>query len=176
MHFVKFLIGVVCFQLLYWHLIHLIISLPSFMFMPAIVWASEGKKTLLKKILLVPVFIGGFLFGTLIPVMFFSAGIFGIANYFSQAASHPWLYVIIGGLFCFWIAAPSGETSSIAMLISLISYILYNTIFHTLGQKIYNIGDLIIDWFLAISIPILVIGAIVFVAIKFEEWNRGSKK
>jgi len=175
MSFIKFIILIICFEFLYWRILSTIITLPAFPFVLLGVWALKGKKTLVKKISLVTSFIFGFIFGTLIPVLFFSAGIFGITSYFIQIASYPWVYIILGGLFCFWIAAPNGETNIFGVLISIVSYICYMTIFKAMGHTIDNIGQTIINWILAILIPLFILVLIIaffrWVVSKLKNWN-----
>jgi len=145
--------------------------------MTLIAWVSEDAITLSKKILSVPIIILAFIFGTLVPALFYSAGIFAIVNQFIQIASHPMVYIVIGGLLCFWFAAPSGETSLLAVIVSVASYILYMTIFKTFGHSISNIGFAIIDWILAILIPIFIIGLIIaFITWIVSKFRDSSKK
>jgi len=155
----------------------MILSLPSMGLMTLIAWVSEDAITLSKKILSVPIIILAFIFGTLVPALFYSAGIFAIVNQFIQIASHPMVYIVIGGLLCFWFAAPSGETSLLAVIVSVASYILYMTIFKTFGHSISNIGFAIIDWILAILIPIFIIGLIIaFITWIVSKFRDSSKK
>jgi len=145
-------------------------------FMPLLTWATEGNRTRAKKVLFVPIFVGTFVFGTLLPALFYSGGIFAITTYFMKGASHPVVYAIIGGFFCFWFAAPSGETNLLAVLLSVVSYILYMTILKTFGQNIGDIGFAIVDWVLAILFPLLCIGLIIaflsWIISKFRKQNE----
>ena len=136
MHFIKYGIVIVCFEFLFWYLIFMIVSLPSMAFVQFLTWATDGDRTKTKRILLTPILIGGFLFGNLVPSLFFSAGIFVITNYFMMDASHPMVYAIVGGLLCFLSIAPSGEANLMGMLISVLSYILYMTILKTYVLKV----------------------------------------
>ncbi len=161
MHFIKYAIAIICFEFLFWYLIFIIISLPSMAFLPLLSWATEEHRSRAKKILSIPILVGMFLFGTLLPALFYSGGIFATTNYFMKGASHPMLYAIIGGLLCFWCVAPSGETNLLAILVSVVSYILYMTILKTFGQSIGDTGFGIVDWILAILLPLLLIGLII---------------
>jgi hypothetical protein len=139
----------------------MIVSLPSMAFVPLLVWATEGNRTKSKRILYIPILIGTFLFGTLVPILFYSAGIFAITDYFMRAASHQMVYAIVGGLLCFWIRAPSGETNVLGILVSVVSYILYMTILKTLGQNVSDMGFTIVKLILAILFPVLILGLII---------------
>lgn len=161
MHFIKYAIAIICFEFLFWYFIFMIVSLPSMAFLPLLTWATEEARTRAKKILLVPILVGMFIFGTLLPALFYSGGIFVTTNYFMNGASHPMVYAIIGGLLCFWVAAPNGETNLLAMLVSVVSYVLYMTILKTFGQNVGDIGFAIVDWILAILLPLLFIGLII---------------
>lgn len=176
MHFIKYVIAITCFEFLFWYLIFMIISLPSMAFIPWLTWATEEERTKIKKILFVPILIGMFLFGTLLPALFYSGGIFATTSYFMKGASHPVVYAIIGGLLCFWFAAPSGETNLLAVLLSVILYILYMTILKTFGQNIGDIGFSIVNWILAILLPLLFIGLIIAVISWIISKFRKQKK
>lgn len=161
MHFIEYAVCIVCFEFLFWYLIFTIVSLPSMAFIPLLSWATEGNVTKSKRMLAIPILIGAFLFGTLVPVLFFSSGIFAITYHFMRDASHPMVYAVIGGLLCFWIRAPSGEANFPGILISGVSYILYMTILKTFGQNVNDMGFTIVNVFLAIMIPVLLVGLII---------------
>ena len=102
MHFIEYGVCIVCFWFLFWYLIFTMVSLPSMDFIPLLSWATEGSVTKSKRMLFIPILIGSFLFGTLVPVLFYSSGIFAITYAFMRDASHPMVYAVIGGLLCFF--------------------------------------------------------------------------
>ena len=148
------------------------VSLPSMAFIPLLSWATEGSVTKSKRMLFIPILIGSFLFGTLVPVLFYSSGIFAITYAFMRDASHPMVYAVIGGLLCFWIRAPSGEANFPGILISGVSYILYMTILKTFGQNVNDMGFAIANVMLVILILVSVIGLIIF----FFSWAVSKVK
>lgn len=161
MNFIKFAVSLLCFGYLFWYVLMLVISLPSWGLAPVVMWVTEGKRSTMKRILVIPVLLLSLILGMLLPAGFYSAGIFAITSYFMQQASHPWLYVIIGGLMCFWFVAPSGETNILAILISLGCYVLFMTIMEPIGEQISNIGDSIIGWTFGILFIFLVVGLLI---------------
>jgi len=80
MHFIKYVIAIICFEFLFWYFIFMIVSLPSMAFLPLLTWATEEARTRAKKILFVPILVGMFIFGTLLPALFYSGGIFVTTN------------------------------------------------------------------------------------------------
>jgi hypothetical protein len=160
MNFIKYGIALVCFELLFWYFIFLIVSLPSMPFVGLIAWATGEEKTQAKRTLLIPILIGAFIFGNLIPSLFYSVGIFAITNHFMLDATHPMVYAVIGGLLCLWTRAPSGETNLFGTLISVVSYILYMTILKTFGQNVSDMGFRIVNLVFAVLIPVFIIGLI----------------
>lgn len=150
----------------------MVVSLPSVAFIRLFSWATEGNATKAKGILLIPILAGSFLFGTLVPVLFYSAGIFTITHTFMTDASHPMVYAIIGGLLCLWMRAPSGETNVLGILISVVSYILYMTVLDIFGRNMTIMGLASVNLILAILLPVLAIGLI----ISFLSWVISKMK
>lgn len=138
----------------------MIVSLPSMAFIRLLSWATEGNATKAKSILLIPILTGSFVFGTLVPVLFYSAGVFTITHSFMTDAPHPMVYAVIGGLLCLWMHAPSGETNVPGILISVVSYILYMTVLTIFGQNMTIMGLAMVNVILAILLPVLAIGLI----------------
>jgi hypothetical protein len=158
MNFLKFAFSLICFGYLFWHvLIHVIILL-AMAAVPLLVWVTEDERTSAKRFLFLPVLLVSFFFGTFLPAAFYSGGVYAITSHFMQYATHAWIYVCIGGLLCFWFAAPSGETSILAILTSLGCYVLFMTVLGPIGQRIGNIGTTVIYWALGIMVGLLVIG------------------
>jgi len=139
-------------------------------------WVLEGKRTTIKKILAIPIFIGGFIFGIAIPVLFFSAGVFAATSYFMQTASHPWVYIILGGLFCFWVAIPNGERNVLGVLTSVIFYMLFMTLPQAMGHGIISTGKVAPKWALIILLAFFLFDLItyfcVWLVIKLERCNN----
>jgi hypothetical protein len=138
----------------------LIVSLPSMPFVGLVAWATGEQKTQAKRMLLIPILIAAFIFGNLIPSLFYSAGIFAITNYFMLDATHPMVYAVIGRLLCLWTRAPSGETNLFGTLISVVSYILYMTVLKTFGQNVSDMGFRIVNLVFVVLIPVFMIGLI----------------
>ncbi len=170
MNFIKFAVSLLCFGYLFWYVLMIIISLPSWGLAPIVIWVSENNRSLMKRFFYIPVLLLALFLGTFLPAGFYSAGIFAITSYFMQQASYPWLYIIIGGLVCFSFSAPSGETNLLGMLSSLGCYILFMTIMEPIGEQISNIGDSIIGWTIGIMLIFLAVGLlIVFVVWLFKK-------
>ncbi len=176
MNFIKYGIALVCFEFLFWYFIFLIVSLPSMPFVGLIAWATGEEKTQAKRTLLIPILIGAFIFGNLIPSLFYSAGIFAITNYFMLHATHPMVYAVIGGLLCLWTRAPSGETNLFGTLISVVSYILYMTILKTFGQNVSDMGFRIVNLVFAVLIPVFIIGLITAFIFWIISKTRGDQQ
>ena len=124
MNFVWFIIAQILWGLLFWYFIGMIISLPSMPFILLMGYASENIEKKWAKILLPIAVFFGFIFGTLLLCLIFGGGVGLIASNFSEKATYPLVYLIIGGFMAFTISAPSGETNCLAMALSLLSYIL----------------------------------------------------
>lgn len=170
MNFVKFAVCLICFGFLFWHVLILVIFLPTMGVAPLLVWTTKGERTTAKRVLFLPVLLVTFLFGTFLPAAFYSGGVFAITSHFMQHATHTWVYVVIGGLLCFWFAAPSGETSLLAVLSSLGCYILFMTVMGSTGQRIGDIGDTIIIWAVRIMLVLLVIGLLAAAVQTVRQW------
>lgn len=166
MNFIEYGFTIICFEFLFWYYIFLILSLPSMPFIYLLRGATREQKTHAKKALLVPILVGLFVFGTLVPVLFYSAGIFAITNFFMHYASHPVVYAVVGGLLCFAIIAPSGERNLLGVVVSVASYILYMTILGEFGQNVSDMGFRIVNVMLAILVPVFIVGLI----IRFVFW------
>lgn len=93
-----------------------------------------------KKVFLVPILAGAFTFGTLVPVLFYCAGVFSITAHFMEDASHPMVYAVLCGSTCAFISAPGGESSVAGFYISVISYILFMTTMQVYGHAIAEVG------------------------------------
>jgi len=158
MNFLKFALSLICFGYLFWHVLMLVIFLPTMAVAPLLVWSTEGERTSAKRFLFLPLLLLSFFFGTFLPAAFYSGGVYAITSHFVQHASHAWIYIGIGGLLCFWFAAPSGETSILAILTSLGCYILFMTVLGPVGQRIGDLGDTVINWTIGIMLVLLVIG------------------
>jgi hypothetical protein len=139
----------------------MIVSLPSMAFLLLLAWAAEGDNTTAKKIFFIPIIFGSFLFGTLVPVLFYSSGIFAVTQHFMRESTHPIVYAIVGGLLCLLIRAPSGEANGLGILTSVVSYILYMTILKTFGHNVSDMGLRIVSLFLAILLPVFSIGLVI---------------
>ena len=171
MHFLKYIIAIIFFEFLFWYAIFMVINLPSMTFIHLLTWAREKDITKAKRILVVPISVGIFLFGTLVPALFYSGGIFVTTNYFMLSATHPVVYAIIGGIISFCFISPKFETNILAMLISIVLYILFMTNLKTFGQNIGDIGFTIVDWLLPILILFLIGLAISWLISKFRRQN-----
>jgi hypothetical protein len=156
MNFVFFALSLICFGYLFWHVLMLVIFLPTMGVAPLLVWVTEGERTPTKRLLFLPVLLISFFFGTFLPAAFYSGGVYAITSHFAQEATHAWLYVGIGGLLCFWFSAPSGETSLLAILTSLACYILFMTVLGPVGQRVADMGDTIIGLGIAVMLAFLV--------------------
>ena len=156
MNFVMFAISLICFGYLFWHVLMLVIFLPTMGVLPLLMWVTDGERTRAKRVLFLPVLLLSFLFGTLLPAVFYSGGIYAITSHFAQQATHAWIYVGLGGLLCFWFAAPSGETSLLAIVTSLTCYILFMTLLGPLGQKVADMGDTVIGLGIAAILAFLI--------------------
>ena len=150
------------FRFIFWHIIFFVVSgLPSIPFMGLLSWVIEGDKTIIKKILFFPIIAGSFLFGSLLPALFYSAGIFFVTAISMESSSYPIVYAIIGGISCLRLQPPRGQSSGIASLTSLISYICFMTFAKTYGAAITGISLIILTWALRLLIPIVIIGLVV---------------
>jgi len=176
MNFIKYGIALACFEFLFWYVIFLIVSLPSMPFVGLIAWATGEQKTQAKRTLFIPILIGAFIFGNLIPSLFYSAGIFAITNHFMLDAMHPMVYAVIGGLLCLWTRAPSGETNIFGTIISVVSYILYMTILKTFGQNVGDMGFRIVNLVFAVLIPVFIIGLIAAFVFWIVSKARGGQQ
>lgn len=145
----------------------MVIYIPAMGIIPILAWVTGGEKTVTKRFMLIPLLIISFIFGVVIPAVFYSAGIFTIVLNFMDKASYPWIYVVIGGLLCLWFASPKGETNAIAMLCSIVSYGLFMTIMKSFGRGIDDLGQSIIDRVIGIMVLVFIIGSVVAFIIWF---------
>lgn len=74
MNFVKFAFSLFCFGYLFWHVLMLVISLPTMACAPLLMWATEGERTPTKRLLFFPLLLLCFFFGTFLPAAFYSGG------------------------------------------------------------------------------------------------------
>jgi hypothetical protein len=155
MNFIKFIVSLILFKLLY-HFFFSIIILPCFPFISLTAWAQEGKKILAKMILLAPIAIGVFIFGNLVPVFVFSTGVFIITGFFVETASYPWIYIVLGGLWCLFISAPNGEANIVGILMSIAFYICHMTIFKNMMDAIIMVSVIISLAWIVISLATLI--------------------
>lgn len=124
MHFIWYIVVLVLFYLIFWHLLSLPLSIAGIGFVIAITWVTENKRTLIKKILKPPIYVLGYIFGTLLITAVYGIGVAAITANFAYRASHPLLYYVLGGLTCLTtMAAPSGETGCLATLQAVVFYI-----------------------------------------------------
>ena len=186
MNFVWFVIASICFYILYWFLLSMIIFLPSMPIMGLVAYLSENSEKKWAKIAIPPTFVLAFLFGTLLPCAIFGMGMGLIASRFGTGVSLSFIYYILAGIAAFTISAPSGETSFFGSLISLGAYLL--TIFI---PRLTRFSEAMMDTLYTVAfgglVLLVVIGVIVlvinFVAGKIRrrkatqrQVNQGSKK
>lgn len=125
MNFVWFIIVLVLFEVLFWHYILMILGLPGMAAMPLLIYATENTWRKWIKWLLLPVaMVLAFIFGTGLIAFVYGGTLALIAQHFAENTSYPWIYWVICGIAAFYIMAPSGETNLLAMLLSLVSYLL----------------------------------------------------
>jgi|GEM_PF-3730353 len=129
MNFIWFLLATILFYLFYWYVLSWIILFPpSIPIMVFIRYLTEHTEKRWTKIALIPTFVIGFIIGTLLPSAIFGMGTGVIALNFAEKATHPLIYFLLAGFSAFTISAPTGETSLLGMLISLVSYVITVTI------------------------------------------------
>lgn len=148
MNFVWFIVATVVWSWFFWYFLLMIISVPSIPFMALVAHVSENPHKKWSKILFPIAIFFGFIFGTLLISLVFGGGIGLIALNFAEKATHPLAYFILAGIGAFYISSPAGETSIIASILSLLSYLLVvniNNIANLMGTTVALLYNLL--WF-----------------------------
>lgn len=159
MNFVWFIIGLLIWGFLFWNFISVMLGAVSLPFINLFTFASENKEKLWAKVVSPIAIIFMFLFGTLFICVIYGGGIGLLALIFAGKAIYPMPYFIIAGICAFSIIAPSGETNTLGMVLSLLSYIVVVNIHKIASLMGTTIGYFIslIQMILWIAIPLIIV-------------------
>lgn len=159
MNFVWFIVALIAFEVFYWYFISMILFVPAMPAMALLGYAGENSHKKWIRIFLFPMsLVLAFIFGTLLNCLVFGGGLGWLVLPFVEKATHPWIYYIIAGLGAFFIAAPSGETNLLAMVLSLLSYLAV-----VFMEKAESIMGGIIGWFYGILSLIIGIAVLILI-------------